>query len=459
MKPGQRTAVMDPALIRRYGEQRLPRYTSYPTAPHFTAEVGEAACGAWLEGLDLGARLSLYLHVPFCRSLCWYCGCHTKVPGHDEPIARYAEALAAEIALVAERLPARMAVAHLHWGGGTPTILGAARFARLMDLVRDRFAVAQSAELAVEIDPRRLTEEMVAALAEAGINRASLGVQSFDPAVQQAINRMQSFDETRRAVESLRAAGIARLNFDLLYGLPHQTVASCEATVAEALTLAPDRLAVFGYAHLPSLKLHQRRIDEAALPDAAEREAQAEAIAAALKGAGYVAIGLDHFARPDDPLAQALRARRLRRNFQGYTTDAADALLGFGASSIGSWPQGYAQNQPQITAYREAVAAGRLPAVRGLALGGEDRLRRDIIEEIMCYLAVDLASVASRHGIAPAALAAEQAELAGLARAGIVRLEGGRVSVAEECRMLTRAVAAVFDAYLSAAPGRHARAI
>ncbi len=459
MKPGQRTAVMDPALIRRYGEQRLPRYTSYPTAPHFTAEVGEAACGAWLEGLDLGARLSLYLHVPFCRSLCWYCGCHTKVPGHDEPIARYAEALAAEIALVAERLPARMAVAHLHWGGGTPTILGAARFARLMDLVRDRFAVAQSAELAVEIDPRRLTEEMVAALAEAGINRASLGVQSFDPAVQQAINRMQSFDETRRAVESLRAAGIARLNFDLLYGLPHQTVASCEATVAEALTLAPDRLAVFGYAHLPSLKLHQRRIDEAALPDAAEREAQAEAIAAALKGAGYVAIGLDHFARPDDPLAQALRARRLRRNFQGYTTDAADALLGFGASSIGSWPQGYAQNQPQITAYREAVAAGRLPAVRGLALGGEDRLRRDIIEEIMCYLEVDLASVASRHGIAPAALAAEQAELAGLARAGIVRLEGGRVSVAEECRMLTRAVAAVFDAYLSAAPGRHARAI
>lgn len=450
---------MDPALIRRYGEQRLPRYTSYPTAPHFTAEVGEAACGAWLEALDPGARLSLYLHVPFCRSLCWYCGCHTKVPGHDEPIARYAEALAAEIALVAERLPARMAVAHLHWGGGTPTILGAARFARLMDLVRDRFAVAESAELAVEIDPRRLTEEMVAALAAAGVNRASLGVQSFDPAVQQAINRMQSFDETRRAVESLRAAGIARLNFDLLYGLPHQTVASCEATVAEALTLAPDRLAVFGYAHLPSLKLHQRRIDEAALPDAAEREAQAEAIAAALKDAGYVAIGLDHFARPDDPLAQALRARRLRRNFQGYTTDAADALLGFGASSIGSWPQGYAQNQPQITAYREAVAAGRLPAVRGLALGGEDRLRRDIIEEIMCYLEVDLASVASRHGIAPAALAAEQAELAGLARAGIVRLEEGRVSVAEECRMLTRAVAAVFDAYLSAVPGRHARAI
>ena len=450
---------MDPALIRRYGEQRLPRYTSYPTAPHFTAEVGEAACGAWLEALDPGARLSLYLHVPFCRSLCWYCGCHTKVPGHDEPIARYAEALAAEITLVAERLPARMAVAHLHWGGGTPTILGAARFARLMDLVRDRFAVAESAELAVEIDPRRLTEEMVAALAAAGVNRASLGVQSFDPAVQQAINRMQSFDETRRAVESLRAAGIARLNFDLLYGLPHQTVASCEATVAEALTLAPDRLAVFGYAHLPSLKLHQRRIDEAALPDAAEREAQAEAIAAALKDAGYVAIGLDHFARPDDPLAQALRARRLRRNFQGYTTDAADALLGFGASSIGSWPQGYAQNQPQITAYREAVAAGSLPAVRGLALGGEDRLRRDIIEEIMCYLEVDLASVASRHGIAPAALAAEQAELAGLARAGIVRLEGGRVSVAEECRMLTRAVAAVFDAYLSAVPGRHARAI
>jgi oxygen-independent coproporphyrinogen-3 oxidase len=450
---------MDQALIQRYGEQRLPRYTSYPTAPHFTPAVGEATCRAWLEGLDPAARLSLYLHVPFCRSLCWYCGCHTKVPGHDEPIERYVAALEGEIALVAERLPARMAVGHLHWGGGTPTIIGPERFARVMALIRDRFAVEETAELAVEVDPRRLTDEMAAALAAAGINRASLGVQSFDPRVQQAINRVQSFDETRRAVEALRAAGIPHLNFDLLYGLPFQTIVSCEDTVAQALTLRPDRLSVFGYAHLPSLKLHQRRLDEAGLPDAMLREAQAEAIAAALRRAGYVAIGLDHFALPEDAMAEALRARRLRRNFQGYTTDAADALIGFGASSIGSWPQGYAQNVTQIGGYSEAIAAGRLPAARGLVLSAEDRLRRDIIEQIMCYLDVDLAEVAARHGVAPAALAAEQEGLAELARAGIVRLDGQHVSVVEECRMLTRAVAAVFDTYLAAQPGRHARAI
>ena len=450
---------MDPGLIRRYADQRLPRYTSYPTAPHFTAEVGEQACATWLETLDPKARLSLYLHVPFCRSLCWYCGCHTKVPGHDEPIARYVETLAAEIALVAERLPTRMAVAHLHWGGGTPTIIGPERFARIMDLIRERFAVEDGAELAVEIDPRRLDGAMVASLAASGINRASLGVQSFDPAVQQAINRLQSFDATRRAVESLRGSGIAQLNFDLLYGLPHQSVASCAETVAQALTLAPDRLAVFGYAHLPSLKPHQRHLDEASLPDAAAREAQAEAIAASLEGAGYAAIGLDHFARPDDALTRALNTHRLHRNFQGYTTDAADALLGFGASSIGAWPQGYAQNEPRIGAYVEAVAARRLPVARGLTLGQDDRLRRDIIEEIMCYLDVDLASVAARYSVAPEAFADEQAKLVELARDGIVRIDGWRLRVADECRVLSRAVAAVFDAYLSATPGRHARAI
>ena len=450
---------MDQALIQRYGDQRLPRYTSYPTAPHFSPAIGAAEVRSWLAALDPGVRLSLYLHVPFCRSLCWYCGCHTKVPGHDEPIARYVATLEQEIALVASLLPARMAVRHLHWGGGTPTIIGPERFLRLMELIRERFAVEDAAELAVEIDPRRLPPEMVASLAQSGINRASLGIQSFDPRVQQAINRVQSVEETRRAVEALRGAGIARLNFDLIYGLPYQTILSCEETVADALTLRPDRLAVFGYAHLPSLKLHQRRIDAAALPESVLREAQSDAIAAALKRAGYAEIGLDHFALPEDPLAEARAAHRLRRNFQGYTTDAADALIGFGASAIGSWPEGYAQNAPQISAYAEAVGAGKLPAARGLALSAEDRLRRDIIEEIMCYLEVDLAVVAARHGATPAVLAGAWEGLAELARAGIVRLDGYRIRVAEECRMLSRAVAAVFDSYLAAEPGRHARAI
>lgn len=450
---------MEPALIHRFEDQRIPRYTSYPTAPHFGPAVGEATYRAWLGAIDPDARLSLYLHVPFCASLCWYCGCHTMVPGHDGPIERYVDALAREAELVADSLRAGLRVAHVHWGGGTPTIIGPDRFRQLMATLRRHFAIADEAELAIEIDPRRLSEDMVAALAASGISRASLGVQSFDPAVQRAVNRDQSFEATAWAVSALRRAGIERINVDLLYGLPLQTVAACEATVARVLELEPDRFAVFGYAHLPSLKRHQQRIDETALPQAAQRLAQAEAIAAALQRAGYVAIGLDHFARPEDGLADALRKRRLRRNFQGYTTDDADVLIGLGASSISACASGYAQNLPRIGAYIDAVLASRLPIARGLALSDDDRLRRDIIERLMCYLEVDLAAAAAAHGAADFRFDRERAILADLARAGVLRLDGDRIVVDEECRPLLRVVAAAFDAYLDAAADRHARAL
>ena len=450
---------MDSALIHRFEDQRNPRYTSYPTAPHFGPAVGAATYRAWLDAIDPAARLSLYLHVPFCASLCWYCGCHTMVPGHDGAIERYVDALAQEVELAGDLLPAGIAVAHLHWGGGTPTIIGSDRFRRLMATLRRRFSVADDAELAIEIDPRRLSEQMVAALAASGINRVSVGVQSFDPAVQRAVNRDQSFEATARAVSALRHAGIERINIDLLYGLPLQTVAACEATVARVLELEPDRFAVFGYAHLPALKRHQQRIDEASLPKPAERLAQAEAIAAALQHAGFIPGGRDHFARPEDGLAGALRTRRLRRNFQGYTTDDADVLIGLGASSISACGSGYAQNMPRIGAYIESVGAGRLPVARGIALSDDDRLRRDIIERLMCYLEVDLAAVAASHGTDPARFDEERERLADLARAGVVRLDGDRVVINEDCRMLARIVAAVFDAYLDTSAGRHARAI
>ena len=450
---------MDAALIRRFEDQRIPRYTSYPTAPHFSASVGTRDCRAWLAALDPAAGLSLYLHVPFCKALCWYCGCHTKVPGHDEPIARYVEALEREILSVADLLPAAMRVVHLHWGGGTPTIIGPARFRRVMGSIRRRFAVAGEAELAIEIDPRRLTPEMAAALKEEGITRASLGVQSFDPVVQAAINRVQSFAETERAVDLLRGTGIARINFDLIYGLPHQTVRSCCETVERARSLAPDRLAVFGYAHVPAMKRHQERIDPAALPGAAERHAQAEAITEALRRAGYVALGLDHFARPEDELARAFAAKRLRRNFQGYTADPAAALIGLGASAISALPQGYLQNTALIGAYGETAAAGGLATARGATLDADDRLRRDVIDELMCYLAADLGEIAARHGTDAARFAAERDKLEELALQGIVRLEGDRIEVVEECRMLVRVVAAVFDGYLDGTAARHARAI
>jgi oxygen-independent coproporphyrinogen III oxidase len=456
---GRRPSPMDAALVDRFGDQRIPRYTSYPTAPHFSAEVGARQCQAWLGALDPGAALSLYLHVPFCSALCWYCGCHTKVPGHDAPIARYVEALEREIRCVADLLPGSMRVVHLHWGGGTPTIIGPARFHRVMELIRRRFAIADEAELAIEIDPRQLAPEMAAALREQGITRASLGVQSFDPVVQQAIHRVQSFAVTERAVDLLRGAGIAGINFDILYGLPHQTVSSCRETVERAASLAPDRLAVFGYAHVPAMKRHQQRIDAAALPGAAERHREAEAIADALLQAGYTAIGLDHFARPEDELARALAAGRLRRNFQGYTADPAQALIGFGASAISALPQGYLQNTPLIGAYDEAAAEGRLATARGVALDEDDRLRRDIIDHLMCYLACDLGEIAARHGADATRFAAERSALQELAGQGIIRLAGDRIEILEECRLLVRVVAAVFDAYLDRSADRHARAI
>src|SRR5215471_3964879 len=287
---------MRPDLAACYGEERLPRYTSYPTAPHFSPAVGSAAYEEWLRTIPARATASLYLHVPFCRSMCWYCGCNTTVARRDEPIAVYASALRCEIDLVARHLDRRLAVDHIHFGGGTPTIMTPESFADLMGTIRHSFFVTPSAEIAVEIDPRRLSAGMVNALALDGVNRASLGVQSFDPDVQRAINRVQSFEQTADVAGSLRRAGIAGVNFDLIYGLPHQTVASCLKTVRQCVELRPDRFSVFGYAHVPTFKKHQRKIDESVLPDSLERHEQASAISEALRDAGYTQVGLDHFA-------------------------------------------------------------------------------------------------------------------------------------------------------------------
>ena len=450
---------MQREIVERFENQRVPRYTSYPTAPHLSQPMDEAGYRAWLAAIPEGARLSLYLHVPFCRTLCWYCGCHTRIVGSDASLADYVAALRREIGLVADALPRRVGVGHVHWGGGTPTILAPDDFAGLMALLHDRFDVAPEAEIAVEIDPRRMSQARIDALAAAGVSRASLGVQSFDPVVQRAINRVQSVAETAEVTAALRRAGIAKVNLDLIYGLPHQTARSCAATVDEAVGLAPDRLAVFGYAHVPWLKRHQQRIDEAALPDAAARLDQFETIAERLGAAGYRPIGLDHFARPGDTLARRLDEGRLRRNFQGYTDDQCGVLLGFGASALGLLPDGYLQNETRIGDYQRLLAAGTLPVRRGRRLTDDDRRRGAVIERIMCDLAVDLAAIAIRHGPDPGGFAAELARLAELERTGIVRLEGSRIVVAADCRPLARTVASVFDAYLEPAAGRHARAI
>lgn len=450
---------MRPDLLRKFEAQRVPRYTSYPTSPHFTHPIDDDAYRRWLSTVPEDASLSVYLHVPFCRTLCWYCGCHTKIVAHDAPITAYLDALEREIDLVAAALPRRMAVGHLHWGGGTPTIMAPEAFLRLMTHLRERFAFSAATEIAVEIDPRRIARPMIDGLAAAGVTRASLGVQTFDPVVQKAINRIQSFEQTARATEALRAAGVAGVNFDLIYGLPHQTTESCKETVEQALRLAPDRFAVFGYAHLPALKAHQRLIDEAALPGAAARFAQFQTIADRLTAAGYRRIGLDHFARPGDDLARCQDTGRLHRNFQGYTSDPSSILVGFGASAIGTLPEGYVQNATAIREYRNALAENRLPVRRSRSLTPEDRLRGDIIERIMCDFGVDIGAMIARHGITDVCFDTEFAQLRDLERDGIVRLDGLTVRVEEPFWPLVRSVAAVFDAYLQPEANRHAAAV
>lgn len=449
---------MNPRLAR-HAARAVPRYTSYPTAPHFEADFPEATQARWLAELDPAEPVSLYLHVPFCAQMCWYCGCNMKLVARYEPVADYVEALLAEIDLTADRLPARLRVGHLHWGGGTPTTLAPNDLSRVMDRLAARFDVAPDAEIAIESDPRALTGPMARAIGRLGFTRASFGVQEFDPAVQAAINRVQPIAMVAEAVDRLREAGVGGVNFDLLYGLPRQTAATLLATIDVCRALAPDRIALFGYAHVPWMAKNQRMIPEEALPDGPARSIQSEAAARALMAADYVAIGIDHFALPRDPLAVAAREGRLRRNFQGYTTDRAETLLGFGASAIGRSPQGYVQNRSETGAWARDIRAGRLPVARGRALTPDDRLRAEAIEEVMCAGRVDLTALAERHGAEADWWRGARPELEDLAADGVLTLTGARLALTDAGRPLARVVAAAFDAYLPRAAARHSVAV
>lgn len=437
--------MISPQIFARYAAMRVPRYTSYPTAPHFSPEIGEREYRGWLKNLHDGELTSVYLHIPFCREMCWYCGCHTTVTQRQAPVSRYAATLSEEIGLVAAELRGRPVVRHLHWGGGSPTLLEPAAIAALSLQLRRAFDFHPSAELAVEVDPRTLTEPVTRAFVRAGVNRSSVGVQSFDAKVQAAINRPQSFEVTAAAVDLLRRNGVAGINFDLVYGLPLQTAASASATVAQALRLRPDRLAVFGYAHVPGFKPHQRKIDDSALPGPDQRLEQFRAIAGLLVAEGYVQVGLDHFALPDDLLARAASGGTMRRNFQGYTTDPAETLLGLGASAIGHLRHGFVQNAVRIPDYEQRIRAARLPTVRGYRLSDDDRRRATIIEQLMCSYRADV-------GTLTAPLAQLQAD-------GLIRRTGSVVEVVDEARPLVRTVAAAFDAHLSHSTAPHVVAV
>lgn len=452
---------MDPELTKYY-DRPLPRYTSYPTAPHFNPEIGAQRYRRWLGEIDSSTPVSLYLHIPFCRELCWFCGCNTRVVRDATIIAQYQDRLIREIDLVADAIPGRLTVNQIHFGGGSPNTLEAAAFAGLLDHIRQRFEVRPDAEIAIEIDPRSVTRDFILTCAAAGVTRASLGVQDLNPTVQKAINRIQPYNVVARVAAELRAAGIADVNIDLMYGLPHQTVTVLLATVEKIIGWAPSRIALFGYAHVPWLKQHQKLIDEEALPGTIERWQQFEAAAKRLSAVGYAPVGMDHFTLPDTQLAAADENRALHRNFQGYTADDAPTLLGLGASSIGMLTEGYVQNTPDVRQWAAAVDAGALPTARGIAIDDDDRLRRAVIERLMCDLTVDLDETAGRFGSDAGYFADEIDALAPLHDDGVVSVEGSVIRVAPRNRLLIRTVAAAFDRYLkkdAAATPRHSTAV
>jgi oxygen-independent coproporphyrinogen III oxidase len=448
-----------PSAFEKYAKVNVPRYTSYPTAPHFSAQFPAATYREWLARLDPAEPISLYLHVPFCKQMCWYCGCNMKLAARYSPVATYVQHLLGEIDLIAAALPARMAASHLHFGGGTPTVLEPADLAAVMARLGERFLLLPDAEIAIESDPRTLSDSMIQQIGALHFNRASFGVQEFDPRVQAAINRIQPPEMVERAISGFRAAGVPNINFDLIYGLPHQTAAALCRTVEQCVAMKPDRIALFGYAHVPWVAKNQRLIADSALPSAAERAEQARLAAATLIASGYIQIGIDHFALPGDSLAMAATAGSLHRNFQGYTSDSARTLIGIGATAIGRTPEGYVQNASETGAWSRAVAAGKLPVARGHTLAVQDLLRSHVIERIMCDGSVDLAAAGRALGFGDDWYLEEIPELIQLQKDCLLTYADGKLSLAPEAAPLARVVAAVFDTYLRHSTARHSVAV
>jgi len=450
---------MDQRLLP-FALQDVPRYTSYPTAVQFHDGFSGDLGDRWLAELPTTSSLSVYMHVPFCQQLCWYCGCHTSVPNSYGRASAYVDNLVRDITRSGKLSGVQKGnVKHLHFGGGTPTFLSNMDLGRILARINGSFGLASGAEVALESDPRGITRDRAFGLAAMGFNRISFGVQDFALPVQMKINRLQTYGLVAHVTDLLRGAGFTSINFDLMYGLPAQTVGSVRQTAKQAAALRPNRVSVFGYAHVPWFKKHQRMISDAELPGVSERYEQASAITEELAGAGYVAIGLDHFALPDDALAISASAGTLRRNFQGYTTDTADALIAFGASAISEFPQGFTQAARDTLVWSEAIAEGKSPVMRGLATTAEDRMRAAIIEQLTCNFSADFGQIADQHGFNSSVLVDSLIRLQPLAEAGLVSINGSTVRVPQEHRLFLRSVACAFDHHFTGAKNRHAKAI
>ena len=427
-------------------DAKVPRYTSYPTAPHFGTSVGPSDFTRWIGEIQPGSQISLYLHVPFCRRLCWFCACRTQGTQSEAPVAAYMETLKTELALLGAQLPDGVRLSRLHWGGGTPTLMSAPMMTELAGAVKAAVPFGDDTEFSVEIDPNEIDAARLDALAEAGMNRASIGVQDFDPQIQTTIGRLQGYDITKFAVDQIRARGVKSLNADILFGLPHQSKARITESVQKLLSLNPDRVALYGYAHVPWMAKRQQMIPSDALPTPQERLELFETARRLFLWDNYAEIGIDHFATQEDGLTVAQKAGLLRRNFQGYTDDTADVLIGVGASAISRFPQGYAQNAPATGAHTAAIRDGRFSTARGHVFSPEDKLRSRLIEALMCDFRIDTAEIRESFGMS-------QPELMKLLRRtadafeGLLDLTPEALFIPPEARPLTRMIARSLDAY------------
>jgi oxygen-independent coproporphyrinogen III oxidase len=437
----------DPQLLRLgLFDARVPRYTSYPTAPHFDAAIDPSDMGAWIRAIPEDARISLYVHVPFCRRLCWFCACRTQGTSSDDPVIAYVETLKAELALLKAALPRGVTLSRLHWGGGTPTLLSADLITTLATAIFDVAPLAAAGEFSIEIDPNEVDDARLAALAAAGMTRASIGVQDFHPAIQKMIGRDQSYELTYSIAQQIRAMGVQGLNADILYGLPNQTGPRITESVQKLLTLSPDRVALYGYAHVPWMSRRQQMIPSDTIPTPEERLALFRTARQLFLQDGYEEIGIDHFARPHDNLAKAQKSGRLRRNFQGYTDDMAEVLIGIGASSISRFPQGYTQNATGTADHTRAIRAGGFSTHRGHRFSGEDRLRGRIIEALMCDFRVDRRALLADFDTTPdqiSAMFGRAAEIFG----DMVVVTPEAFVIPARAKPLTRMIARAFDSY------------
>ncbi len=451
---GTRQYHVDVELLRKF-DKPGPRYTSYPTAVEFAEDVGESTYRMKLSeanGQGEDAPLSLYLHLPFCERRCTYCGCHVVITRKRAVATKYLDYVKRELSVVAESLSDRRLVAQMHLGGGTPTYYTPEELSGLFQHVEKSFRFLQSAEIAIEVDPHVTTSDHLDTLAALGFNRLSMGVQDFTPEVQEAVNRGQTFGQTRDIMEYARTVGFSEgVNLDLIYGLPLQTVETFDRNLTQVLELRPDRVAVYSFAYVPWIRAHQRTIDERQLPSPEEKLELYLTAMRRFLDAGYEPIGMDHFALPGDELAVAARERRLHRNFMGYTVKPASDMIAFGVSGIGDVQHGYFQNEKKLSKYYESLDAGRLPIQRGYQLDQDDVVRRHVITQLMCNFHVDKAAMAERYGVDfDAYFSSSLKKLNELRQAGFVRLDDNGVTVTDAGRLFVRNVCMAFDRYLEA---------